>query len=231
MIKKWRNRIIIYALIAVLLIVVGSFLFNSIVSDNKQMAKLKSEHNVIKAEMLRLDMPYTDEGKFMWGYNLPIDYNRKENQKFDGVTITRYSVQEYEEMEHFVEVYYMFDGEKLITYDKDYLEHFTPATPTVGIAIWLIAAAFVGIAAYYLAKALYANYILRKGEESIGRFEEATPVSTKYYKVKYSFIRDGENVTVESPAIYTKKDVENIQVFGTFIVKYIGKRSVIKQNS
>lgn len=229
MIKKWRNRILIYSLIAVLLIVIGSFLFNSIVSDNKQMAKLKSEHNVVSAEMLRLNMPYTDEGKYIWGYILPIEIDRGDN-KYDGVTITRYSIAEYEEMGHAVEVYYMFDGDTLISFDKDYVERFTPATPTVGIMIWLFAAVFVGLAVYYAIRAVYANYVLGKGEESIGRFIEATPVSTKYYKVKYSFIRDGEDVTVVSPAIYTKKDVESLQVFGTFIVKYIGKCSVIKQN-
>ncbi|MCH5163773.1 MAG: hypothetical protein J1F36_02020 [Clostridiales bacterium] len=192
------------------------------------MSKLKSEHNIVAAEMLKLDMTYTDEGYFIWGYVLPIETGRE--GKFDGVTLTRYSVAQYEEMGHTIEVYYMFENGKLISYDKDYVERFKPATPSSGILVLLFASAFVGLAVYYAVRALYANYVRSHGEESIGRFEEATPVSTRYYKVKYSFIRDGEDVTVVSPAIYDKKDVENLQTFGTFIVKYIGKCSVIKQN-
>ena len=74
--------------------------------------------------------------------------------------------------------------------------------------------------------------VLKKGEESIGRFEEAFHAkfgTARYFKVKYSFIRDGEQVTVVSPAIYDGKQVDRLKEYGSFAVRYINKYSFIDQ--
>ncbi|MBE5730545.1 MAG: hypothetical protein E7350_01160 [Clostridiales bacterium] len=232
MIKKWRNGIIIYLVVTIVTAVMGYFFYASIQETNEQMAKLKDEGILVEAQMDKLSgITYTDEGSYKWGYVLPIEIDRE--YPFDGSTIKTYTKAEAEAMGNKVWVYYMFDGDgNLITYDKEYVDSFTPWKTSQSTVLWIVSALAFVVVLYFVGRNVFMVVVLRKGEESIGHFEEAFHSkmgSNKYYKVKYSFVRDGEEVTVTSPNIYDGRQVDNIKEFGTFRVRYIGKHSYIDQ--
>lgn len=232
MIKKWRNGIIIYLIVTIITAVMGYYFYASYQETNDQMATLKAEGELVEAEMGKLSgITYTDEGSYKWGYVLPIP--REREFPFDGSTISAYTKDEAEAMGHKVWVYYMFDGDgNLVTYDKDYVDSFTPWETTQSTVLWILGALAFAAVLYIVGRIVFMLVVLRKGEESIGHFEEAFHSkmgSNKYYKVKYSFIRDGEEVTVISPNIYDGRQVDKIKDYGSFRVRYIGKHSYIDQ--
>ncbi|MBR2970549.1 MAG: hypothetical protein IKC48_01990 [Clostridia bacterium] len=232
MIKKWRNGIIIYLIVTIVTAVMGYYFYASFQETNDEMATLKSQGVLVEAQMHKLSgVTYTDEGSYKWGYVLPIEMERE--YPTDGSTIKTYTKAEAEAMGNKVWVYYMFDADgNLITYDKEYVDNFTPWETSQSTLLWIVSGlAFIAVL-YFVGRIVFMVVVLRKGEESIGRFEEAFHSkmgSNKYYKVKYSFVRDGEEVIATSPNIYDGREVDRIKDSGSFRVRYIGKYSYIDQ--
>ena len=74
--------------------------------------------------------------------------------------------------------------------------------------------------------------VLKNGELSLGRFEEAFHSATgshKYYKVRFSYLRDGEQAEAVTDAYYVAKEVDDLKSYGSFEVRYSGKRVFINQ--
>lgn len=231
MIRKYSTRCLVFTLITVFVAFIGVFLYKNIVDINDTMARIKSEGKRVEATMKKLDTVTYDEQPHKWGYDIP-GVGNDDADEIDSATISNFTVAEYEEMGGKIEVYYMYDGETLVSYDARYADAFKPFVPSQGILLFTIAGITFAVVLYYFARNMAVMYILRKGEESIGMFEEAVNTkfgSHKFYKVKYTFLRDGERVTVYSPPYYTSTQVDKLKDYNSFPVRYIGKYSVIDQ--
>lgn len=229
MIRKWQIRMIVYLLITVFLAVVAFYLYNSVVKTNSDMERLRTEGERYNVTMKELDqINYVGEGSFSWGYVVYVD-----GEEVKGATTTRYTVAQAKEMNKTVEVCVIkLDDGTVLTYDSNYVDKFRPWTPSQGIVLWILAGITFAVAMSYLGRNLFFIYILKKGEESLGRFEEAFHPkfgSSRYYQIKYTFVRDGETVTVVSPAYYDGKEADKLHDYGQFVVRYKGKHSVIDQ--
>ncbi len=235
MIKKWRNRMILFSIICAFLIFIGVFFVSDINAMNERMERLKEEGTRAQAQMIKLDsVTYTQNGSFVWGYMLPVETPNNLKGQPDGTTHKHYSLNEYEEMGQKVDVVYMREGDFIISFDLYYVENFHPMVPVSSYLMFVIAGLSFALVAYYAVRNIIIYYVSKKGEETIGSFEEAEHSmfgSNKYYKVRYTFIRDGQKVTATSPPFYTSKEADNLKNSGTFTVKYIGKRSVIVQKT
>lgn len=234
MINKWRNRIIVFTLITVFLAVIAFYLYKSTMDTNNKMARLGNADNLIEAEMVKLDsVNYVGEAAYTWGYNLPSSVNFDRKGKVDGITITRYTLSDFENMNGKVKVYYIIEEDgSLFTYDQNYVDNFKPWVPSQSIVLWILASFSFMVALLYLGRNIFLLYILKKGEESVGNFEEAfrpRSSSSRYYKVKYTFEKDGQVVSAVTPAIYDGREVDKLHAYGQFIVRYIGKHSAIDQ--
>lgn len=236
MIRKWRTRFIIYMLITVFLAVIGYYLAASVTKTNDSMEDLKNNGSVAYAELIKLQsVSYTDEGSYRWGYKIPDDilppsYERK--GVCDGATSTSYTQKEAEELKT-VKVYFKFDENgEIYTFDANYVENFVPWQPVQSVFLWVLASLSLAMALTYLIRNIIVMRVASKGEPSIGNFVEATHpkwFSSRYYKIKYTFIKDGETVTAVSPAIYDGKEVDKLYGYGSFQVRYKGKISVISE--
>ncbi len=243
MIKKWRNRLILYAIVFALTYMVGILLYVTIDNMNKEMAELGQPQNLTEANIVRIAATnYNDKDKFTWGYNLPnellpSDYERATDENGvvlpDGIVWEMLTESEVKDRGGKVEVYYMIKDGKLITRAKKYVdEYYSPGDFTSSIFLWIIGGVFFIGAVYYLVRHFLMINVLLKGETSIGHFEEALHSksgSRKYYKVRFSYIRDGEPAEEVTDAYYTIKEVENLRVYSSFEVKYKGKMVYINQ--
>lgn len=228
MIGKWRNRCLVFLLITVAVVVMGYYIYASYQETNETMSRLKEEGTVVMADMVRIsDVTYIDEVAQSWGYIIPgIELEGVAH----GATVANYTKIQVEQMDYKVEVCYMYDGDNLVTFDKKYVDAFTPWPYTQSIFLWVIGGIAFAVAMLFAVKNFIVLYVLKKGEESIGVFEEAFHAkggSQRFFKVKYSFIKDGESVTVTTPAIYNSMQVDKIKNFGSFRVRYLGKFSYI----
>ncbi|MBR2967344.1 MAG: hypothetical protein IKC35_01020 [Clostridia bacterium] len=229
MIGKWNSRFIFFALLTVAVAVMGYYIHASYQETNSRMERLKTEGTVVQAEMVKLStMTYTDMGAHSWGYIIP---GIEHENEVDGATVATYTKAQAEEMNYLVEVCYIYDEEgNLFTFDKKYVDAFVPWPSTQSIFLWVIGGIMFLIAMYFVVRNVIVFVVLKKGEESIGSFVEAVRSksgSKRYFKVKYVFVRDGEQVTVVTPAIYDSMQVDKIKNFGAFRVRYLGKFSYI----
>ena len=232
--NKWSNIFIIFTVIAAFLVVVGVYLHINVNALNNRIHRIRDEGKVTTARMVKFDSTdYSDGQKHIWGYI--IDGVELERDTIaDGTVREMYTETEAEEMGFEVEVYYLIDGDKLLSEDKAYADSYKDVVSLTSIVLYIMAAASLGLSLYYIIRNIVEHNILKKGESSIGRFEEAYHSkfgSQKYYMVKYTFIRDGEAVTAVSPEYYNSKEAERLRDLGTFEVRYIGKRSVINPNA
>ncbi len=242
MIKKWRNRIILYGLIFIALYVIGILIFISIDNMNKEFAALGRQENLVEAEIVRIpNSTYNDSGEFAWGYMLPdsclpdgYERGKTEDGKTlpDGVLWRSLSVAEVEELNNKTEVYSMIKDGRLITWDKTYVDDYKPGGFGSSIFLWALGAIFLAITIVYVVKHITMINTLRKGELSIGRFEEAFHSkmgSHKFYQVRFSYIRDGEQAEAVTEAFYTGKEVDSLKNYGSFEVRYLNKNVFINQ--
>ncbi len=242
MIKKWRNRIIFYGLVFIVLYVIGILIFVSINNMNKEFAALGRQENLVEADIVPIpNTAYNDQGKFTWGYMLPdsclpdgYERNKTEDGKIlpDGVLWRSLSVSEVEALNNKTEVYSMIKDGKLITWDKIYVDDYNPGGFGTSIFLWILGAIFLALTIVYVAKHIMMVNTLRKGELSIGRFEEAFHSkmgSRKFYQVRFSYIRDGEQAEAVTEAFYTGKDVDSLKNYGSFEVRYLNRNVFINQ--
>lgn len=234
MIRRWSNGIIIFALLTAAVAIMGYYIYASYKQTNDQMERLKTEGILVLADAgkLKLDsVTYDDVNAHVWGYVIP-GVEHQSASSFDGVTMSSYTNAQMEEAGGKVEVYYMYDDETLVTFDKVYVENFTPWKYSQSNLLWVIGGVTFAVVLYYVARNVIALVVLKKGEPGIAMFVEAFHAKTgskKYYKVKYSFVRDGENVTYVSPAIYNSQQVEKLKTYSSFKIRYLGKISFIDE--
>lgn len=234
MIKKWRNRFILFIFIAAFLAIMGSYFYINMKQTNDRVLRLKNAE-VIVVEMERIDgTDYGSGGSYYWGYDLPPYLSIKHPEKgYDSSTILTYTLEQYERMGHKLEVYCIVEEDgSYVSLDKEYVDDYIPFDYFESIFLWVLAGLSFGFALFFVVKNIIFFVISAKGEQSIGHFEEAFHTkfgSSKYYKVKYTFLKDNENVTAVSPPIYDGRDVDKLKNYGTFIVKYKGNKSVIDQ--
>lgn len=233
MIRKWRNRFLIYMMIAALLAIIGVYFYLNMKGSNDTVSRLKEEGVSAKVEMKKLGGAiYSGDGSFYWGYDLPsnVPHNKPE-VGFDAATIGTYTLEQYEAMGHMIDIYYLVDEDgNYITYDKAYVDAYRPFDYFESIFLWCLTGVSAAIAFFYLGRNILYMVVAAKGVECIGQFEEAYHTkfgTTKYFKVKYTYTFNGELFTADSPAIYSSQDADRLKAYGTLPIKMLGKITVI----
>lgn len=236
MIRKRLKSLVIYAFLAVAVGIIGFYMYKSVMDTNKLFIELDEQEDTVATVVPLDNVNYTIEGKkYRWGIVIPGE-ELAEDSKNHGVASYLYSVDEMAEKGYKLNVKYIKENDELIVYESDRVRELVknPWSPSAGIFLYCISGALASVCIYQIIRILLIVRILKKGVLTTGTFISAFHSSfgsAKYYKVKFSYTRNGETFNVITPNCYDSVSVDKFERLVVLDVRVLGKKAVIVEKS
>jgi len=219
--KKNTGKFVICIIIAVLLILGGSYLFRLTKETNDNFKSLK-KGNCVEVELIELPTGNYNSSttKYLWKYS----YVDENGNTVLSSTSGRYTKDELALIDYKMNVYFV--GNKSM--EEPYLFGGNEASYSGVISFYSLSLLPILYMVWLIVRKKIETEVLKKGEivyaEFLGAFREGG-----YYKIKFCYEYNGKKVTKRSRAIYPYSAAEAFKTNGMIEIKVYKNIAVISQ--